>query len=155
MNARGFPDLRDCYPSCVAPVRCRRLEQRGARPRRGISRQIIARIERADPASPAVLSAQLAYADYLLSEAPGPCAERLVRAQEQLGSVDASPKGVCHVPRRLGSRADLEYRLHLARPRVAAILTERTSCGRPPLRRAAPSSSIAMSSTTGRWRHAV
>jgi len=34
----------------------------------------IARLGRTDPGSPAVLSAQLAYADFLLSEAAGPCA---------------------------------------------------------------------------------
>src|SRR5579864_6897164 len=75
----------------------------------------IARIERADPGSPAVLSAQLAYAAFLLSGAPGPCAERLERAQEQLGSVDASPKAYVMFPDGWARVADLEYRLHLAR----------------------------------------
>lgn len=72
-------------------------------------------IERADPGSPAALSAQLGYADFLLSDAPGPCAERLLRAQEQLGSVDASPKAGVMFPDGWARVADLEYRLHLAR----------------------------------------
>jgi hypothetical protein len=72
-------------------------------------------IERADPGSPAVLSAQLAYADFLLSETPWPCADRLERAQEQLGSVDASPKARVMFPDGWARVADLEYRLHLAR----------------------------------------
>lgn len=75
----------------------------------------IARIERNDPASPALLNAQLAYGEYLLSAAPGPCASRIVLAQEQLGSVDASPMTRAMFPDGWARAADLEYRLHLAR----------------------------------------
>lgn len=75
----------------------------------------IARIGRTDPGSPAVLSAQLAYAEFLLSEALGPCAERLLRVQEQLGSVDANPKARVMFPDGWARASDLEYRLHLAR----------------------------------------
>jgi len=75
----------------------------------------IAHIERTDPGSPAVLSAQLAYADFLLSGAPRPCAERLERAQEQLLSVEANPKTRVMFPDGWTRATDLEYRLHLAR----------------------------------------
>lgn len=61
------------------------------------------------------MSAQLAYAEYLLSGAPGPCAERLERAQEQLGSVDASTKARALFPNGWARAVELEYRLHLAR----------------------------------------
>jgi hypothetical protein len=72
-------------------------------------------VESRDPGSPAVLSAQLAYADFLLSGAPGPCLERLEHAQDQLESVDASPKASVMFPDGWARVADLEYRLHLAR----------------------------------------
>jgi hypothetical protein len=75
----------------------------------------IARIGRTDPGSPAVLSAQLADAEFLLSGALGPCAERLERVQEQLGSVDANPKARVMFPDGWARATDLEYRLHLAR----------------------------------------
>jgi tetratricopeptide (TPR) repeat protein len=75
----------------------------------------IARIEKDDPSSPALLNAQLAYGEYLLSAAPGPCANRLVLAQEQLGSVDGSPEARAMFPDGWARAADLEYRLHLAR----------------------------------------
>jgi tetratricopeptide (TPR) repeat protein len=75
----------------------------------------IARIGHTDPGSPAVLSAQLAYVEFLLSGAPGPCAERLERAQEQLGSVDANPKARVMFPGGWARVAGLEYRLHLSR----------------------------------------
>src|SRR5215469_6637870 len=75
----------------------------------------IAHIERTDPGSPAVLSAQLAYADFLLSGAPRPCAERLERAQEQLLSVEANPKTRVMFPDGWARATDLEYRMHLAR----------------------------------------
>jgi tetratricopeptide (TPR) repeat protein len=75
----------------------------------------IARIERTDPASPALLNARLAYAGYLLSGAPGPCANRIVLAQEQLGSVDVSLERRVMFPDGWTRAADLEYRLHLAR----------------------------------------
>jgi hypothetical protein len=75
----------------------------------------IARIQRTDPGSPAVLNAQLGYADFLLSAAPGSCAERLERAQEQLGSIDANPKARVMFPAGWARTTDLEYRLYLAR----------------------------------------
>jgi hypothetical protein len=79
----------------------------------------IARIRRTDPGSPALLDAQLAYAEYLLSSAPGPCARRTVLAQEQLGSVEASPRTRVMFPDGWADAAHLEYRLHL----------ERAACG--------------------------
>jgi hypothetical protein len=75
----------------------------------------IARIERSEPASPAVLSAHLEYADFLLERAPGPCGERLVRAQEEIGSVSANPETPVMLPEGVARAADLEYRLHLGR----------------------------------------
>ncbi len=75
----------------------------------------IASIERTDPGSPAVLNAQVNYAEFLLSGDPSTCAERLEHAQEQLGSVDASPKARVMYPEGWATVADLEYRLHLAR----------------------------------------
>ena len=75
----------------------------------------IARIQHTDPASPALLNAQLAYGEFLLSAAQGPCAQRLVLAQEQLGSVEASPKTRVMFPQGWARAADLEYRLHLVR----------------------------------------
>jgi tetratricopeptide (TPR) repeat protein len=75
----------------------------------------IARIERTDPTSPALLSARLGYADFLLSRAPGPCAQRLERAQELLGSVDASPETRVMFSDGWARVADLQYRLHSAR----------------------------------------
>ena len=60
------------------------------------------------------MSAQLAYAEFLIA-ASGPCAERLERAQEQLGSVEASPKTPVMFPVGSPQIADLEYRMHLAR----------------------------------------
>jgi tetratricopeptide (TPR) repeat protein len=75
----------------------------------------IARIKRTDPASPALLNAQLAYGEFLLSEAQGPCTRRLVLAQEQLGSVQASHETRLMFPDGWARAADLEYRLHLLR----------------------------------------
>lgn len=75
----------------------------------------IARIRGTYPSSPALLNAQLAYGEYLLSAAPGPCANRIVLAQEQLGSIDASRQARVMFPDGWPQAADLEYRLHLAR----------------------------------------
>lgn len=75
----------------------------------------IAQIKESNPGSPALLNAQLAYADYLLSAAPGSCSGRIVLAQEQLGSIDASPNTRALYPKGWASAADLEYRLHVAR----------------------------------------
>ena len=92
-----------------------------SRPPTGVSpaaqyQATIIRLGRADPASPAQLNAQLAYAGFLLSGATGPsCAERVNRAQEQLGSVAASPKTQVMFPGGWALVADLEYRQHLAR----------------------------------------
>lgn len=74
----------------------------------------IARIERRDSGSPAELNARLAYADFLINQASGPCGERLVRAQEQLGRVEASPQAPVLFSGGSAHTADLEYRLHLA-----------------------------------------
>jgi hypothetical protein len=68
-----------------------------------------------DPDSPAALTAQLNEAERLLSADEGPCNERLIRAQEQLGSVDASPRTRVLYPGGWATVADLEYRIHLAR----------------------------------------
>ncbi len=75
----------------------------------------IARIEQTDPGSPALLNARLAYGEYLLSAAPGPCAQRVVLAQEQLGAVNADAKTRVLFPDGWARAADLQYRLHLAR----------------------------------------
>ncbi len=80
----------------------------------------IARLKRDDPNSPAVLSAQLGYAEFLLSKATGPCRERLEQAQEQVGSVDANPKTRVMFPDGWANVADLKYRLHLARAECSA-----------------------------------
>lgn len=75
----------------------------------------IAHIERTNPGSPALLNARLAYGEFLLSGAPGPCAQRLVLAQEQLGGVEASLESRALFPDGWARAADLEYRVHLAR----------------------------------------
>jgi hypothetical protein len=64
--------------------------------------------------SPAGLTAQLNYAELLLTADASPCNDRLTRAQEQLGSVDASPRNRVMYPDGWTAVADLEYRLHLA-----------------------------------------
>jgi hypothetical protein len=80
----------------------------------------IARLQRADPASPAVLSTKLAFAQFLLSKAAGPCAQRLTLAQEQLGSVGASPQAHVMFPDGWALVADLEYQQHLGRASCAS-----------------------------------
>jgi hypothetical protein len=75
----------------------------------------IARIERADPKSPAVLSTRLSYAEFLASTDEGPCQPRLARAQEELNRVAADPEAQVMFPDGWARTADLEYRLHLAR----------------------------------------
>ncbi len=84
-------------------------------PRARDFRTAISRIKRRDPGSPAVLSAQLAYADFLLGAAPGPCAQRLALAQPPLASVEANPEARVISPDALARAAGLEYRLHLER----------------------------------------
>jgi hypothetical protein len=74
----------------------------------------IARIQRADPKSPAVLSARLSYAEFLVSTDEGPCPRRLARAQEELNRVAADPEAHVMFPDGWARTADLEYRLHLA-----------------------------------------
>jgi len=85
----------------------------------------IARIRQTDPASPTLLNARLAYAEFLLSRAQGPCAQRLVLAQEQLGTVEASPKTRVMFPQGWARAADLEYRLHLARAECGSAADRR------------------------------
>jgi hypothetical protein len=75
----------------------------------------IARIQRADPRSPAVLSVRLSYAEFLVSTDQGPCQRRLARAQEELNRVAADPEAHVMFPDGWARTADLEYRLHLAR----------------------------------------
>jgi hypothetical protein len=75
----------------------------------------MAQLKRRDPESPAALSLQLNYAEFLLSDAQGPCAERLEHAQEELGSTDANPEARVMFPEGWANVADLEYRVHLAR----------------------------------------
>jgi hypothetical protein len=97
--------------ACSAPPR---QAQTGA-PHASDFEATIARIGQTDPGSPAVLSAQLSYAEFLLDDAPGPCAKRLERAQEQLGSVGANPKVRVMFPDGWARATELEYRLYLAR----------------------------------------
>ncbi len=75
----------------------------------------IVQLERTDPVSPALLNVRLNYAEFLLSGAPDSCASRLERAQEQLGSADASPEARVIFPDGWARAAALEYRMHLAR----------------------------------------
>jgi hypothetical protein len=75
----------------------------------------IARIQRADPKSPAVLSARLSYAEFLVSTDDGPCQRRLARAEEQLNRVAADPETQVMFPEGWARMTDLDYRLHLAR----------------------------------------
>ncbi len=75
----------------------------------------IARIGRTHPTSPAVLNERLAYAEFLLNGAPGPCAQRLQDAQAQLASVESSADARVMFPDGWARVSDLEYRLHLAR----------------------------------------
>ena len=115
MNARGWllgaALTATLLCSCAAPT----PRATPSPPQEKDFEAAIVGIERLDPGSPAVLSAQLAYADFLLDGATGPCATRLERVQEQLGSVDASPKTRAMYPSGWGRLTDLEYRLHLAR----------------------------------------
>lgn len=97
--------------SCAAPTR----RPSPSTTQTGDFAAAIARIKRTDAASPALLNAQLAYGEFLLSRAKGPCAQRLVLAQEQLGSVDASLETRVMFPDGWARSADLEYRLHLVR----------------------------------------
>ncbi|MGH8217334.1 MAG: hypothetical protein ACREUT_02005 [Steroidobacteraceae bacterium] len=83
----------------------------------------IAHIERADPASPAVLSARLTYAEFLLNESTGPCAPRLARARAELRTAAESPKARAMFPDGWARTADLEYRLHLARATCGSAST--------------------------------
>ncbi|HEY4211429.1 MAG TPA: hypothetical protein VGM84_08115 [Steroidobacteraceae bacterium] len=78
----------------------------------------IAGIEKSDPASPAALIARLSYAEFLLddNDAAGPsCGERLEKAQEQLGSVNANPRSSVMFPDGWARAVDIESRLHVAR----------------------------------------
>ncbi|MGH8260564.1 MAG: hypothetical protein ACREUG_12870 [Steroidobacteraceae bacterium] len=75
----------------------------------------IARIRRADPASPAVLSARLTYVELLLNESSSPCAPRLERARAELRTVVASLEARALFRDGWARTADLEYRLHRAR----------------------------------------
>jgi hypothetical protein len=97
--------------SCAAPAR--RLGT--GVPQASDFEATIAQIRHTDPASPALLNAQLAYGEFLLNGAKGPCAQRLVLAQEQLGSVQASARTHVMFPRGWARAEDLEYRLHLVR----------------------------------------
>jgi tetratricopeptide (TPR) repeat protein len=124
MNARAFllcvVALLAAYSCSVPPPRTSTSAHpandfQAATPQARDFEAAIARIERDDPESPAALSAQLEYADFLLSESTGPCAERLARARELLGSVDASRKANVMFPDGWARVADLEYRLYLAR----------------------------------------
>jgi len=80
----------------------------------------IAQVERDDPASPAVLIAQLNYAAFLLEGDPATCAQRLQQAQGQLDRVNASPKASVMFPGGWARAFDIEYRLHVARADCAA-----------------------------------
>jgi len=64
--------------------------------------------------APAGLTAQLNYAEFLLSGDASTCNDRLTRAQGQIGSVDANPKTRVMYPDGWAAVADLEYRVHLA-----------------------------------------
>ena len=106
----GLASLLAC--SCAAP----RSAGLTSSPQASDFLESIARLERDDPNSPAVLNAQLGYAEFLLSEATDlPCKERLEQAQEQVGSVAANPKTRVMFPDGWANVAELEYRLHLAR----------------------------------------
>jgi hypothetical protein len=75
----------------------------------------IARMERSNPGSPAVLAAKLSYAEFLLNDAQGSCGQRLDKAQEQLASVNANPKSSVMFPDGWPRAVEIEYSLHLAR----------------------------------------
>lgn len=85
----------------------------------------IAGIRQTDPTSPALLNARLAYGEFLLSRGPGPCAQRLVLAQEQLGAIAASPEARVMFPQGWARAADLEYRLHLVRAECGSAADRR------------------------------
>lgn len=85
----------------------------------------ITRLQQADPASPAVLSTKLAFAQFLLSKAAGPCAQRLNLAQEQLGSVGASPETHVMFPDGWALVAGLEYQQHLGRAACGSAVDRR------------------------------
>lgn len=85
----------------------------------------IARTGQTDPGSPAVLSEKLSYAQFLLGRDTSPCAQRVNLAQEQIGSVDASPEAHVMFPGGWALVADLEYRQHLARAACGAKANRR------------------------------
>ena len=85
----------------------------------------IARLQRSDPASPAVLSTKLAFAQFLLSQASSPCVQRLNLAQEQIGSVGASAETRIMFPDGWALVANLEYQQHLGRAACSSAADRR------------------------------
>ncbi|HEY6454202.1 MAG TPA: hypothetical protein VIY90_02865 [Steroidobacteraceae bacterium] len=85
----------------------------------------IATFERTASQSPALLSARLDYANFLLSGATGTCAQRLPEAQSQLDRVTASHATEVLFPDGWSEAAELEYRILLAD----------AACGDDPARR--------------------
>jgi tetratricopeptide (TPR) repeat protein len=114
MNARSF---LFCAVSSVLAFSCpaQQAQSPTRAPRESDFEAAIDGIRKTYPESPAILSAQLSYAEFMMSDAMGFCAQRLERAQEQLGSIDANPKTLVMFPDGWDRAADLEYRLHLAR----------------------------------------
>lgn len=95
--------------SCAAP----RPRAPARAPQAGDFESAIRGLERRDPASPAVLSAKLAYAQFLLGDPRVPCAQRLTLAEEQLGSVAANRETHILFPAGWALVASLEYRQQL------------------------------------------
>src|SRR5690348_15328394 len=100
--------------SCSTPSRQPTGED-GEEPRPRQFEAEIARIERDDPASPAVLSARLTFIEFLLDESSGACAPRLEHARAELRAVTSNPESRAMFPDGWARPVDLEYRLRLAR----------------------------------------
>lgn len=108
--------LRPCALLSVLLVSCSTLSTESPQAARAPNfPDAIARIERADPHSPALLSARLSYAEFLVGADTQPCQPRLDLARAQFDRVAANPQLAIMFPDGWARLADLEYQLHIAR----------------------------------------
>lgn len=120
MNART---LIPCAAISLLACSCSTLKTRPPTTASPASRfeATISRMQQTDAGSPALLNARLAYAGFLLREPRGPaCEQRVNQAQEEIGSVESSPKTRVMFPNGWALVADFEYRQHLARAACAS-----------------------------------
>jgi hypothetical protein len=89
-------------------------------------RASIAALENADPNSPSALEAHLGFADFLVEQDRGPCAQRLDQAQSQVQAVAANPAAEVVFPGGWARVAELQYRIHRGRAACTADPLVRT-----------------------------